>query len=122
MGLMQLKGFYYDTRTERIEANGYPIPEELKKKGYVQKNNYEGVPRWYVMPNKVWAIFDDEGTERKFNIYSYIMDSHPSRKRISLKLVQEVIMDILEGKIVATRDRQLGLVLTEAGKPAPRRK
>ena len=97
---MELLGFYYDTRTDKIEANGYPIPKELVKKGYVQKNNANGEPRWYVMTNKVWIIVLNNGKEQKYNMYTNIMAIYPRRERISLKLVQEVISRILNGEIV----------------------
>lgn len=96
---MELLGFYYDSRTDKIEAKGRPISQELLAKGYVQKDNADGIPRWYVMPNKVWIILRINGKEQKYNIYTNIMAIYPERSRISLKLALEVISKIMSGEI-----------------------
>ena len=105
---MDVLGFYYDTRTDKIDAKGYPIPDSLLAKGYVQKNNSDGVPRWYVMPNKVWILLLINGKREKFDIYTNIMAIYPERERISLKLAQEVMLRIFKGEII---------VQLEDGKP-----
>ncbi|MBR2290087.1 MAG: hypothetical protein IJ867_05770 [Clostridia bacterium] len=97
---MELMGFYYDNKEYKLPANGCPIPKELSDKGYVQKNNSEGVPRWYVKPNRVFILLNINGENQKFDIYSNIMALHPNRVNISLKLVHEVMAKILCGKIL----------------------
>ena len=99
---MELVGFFYDNREDKIEANGHPIPQSLVQKGYVQKNNANGEPRWYVMPIKVIIIMEINGENHKFNIYSNIMSIYPDRSRMSLKLAQEVIVRIINGDIEVT--------------------
>ena len=100
---MELKGFYYDNSAEKIDANGYPIPQYLVDQGYSQRNDANGYPRWYVPRIKVIVIVDENGVERKFDIYNNIMALYPERKMISLKLVHEVIKMIIEGDILIVR-------------------
>lgn len=118
---MELMGFFYDNSEEKIEANGYPIPRHLAEKGYVQKNNADGVPRWYVMPNKVMIILNINGTNRKFNIYNNVMALYPNRSRISLKLAQEVIARIIQGNIEVTMKDGKPFLIEKAPKKAKRK-
>ncbi len=96
---MELLGFIYDKPAEKISANGYPISRELLDKGYIQKNNSEGIPRWYVKPAKVWIYLEVDGVRKRYNIYENIMAIYPDRQRISVKLAQTVLAQIITGKI-----------------------
>ena len=98
--MYDLVGFHYDNSGERIEAHGYNIPKSLLDKGYVQKNDSDGVPRWYVCPCKVYIILDVKGQNRKYDVYKNIMALYPDRTRISLKLAHEVIKRIINGDII----------------------
>lgn len=96
--MYELVGFQY-IREEKIDAHGYSISPELKAKGYVQKNNADGYPRWYVMPNKVLILIEKDGRRQKYDIYKNIMILYPERQKMSLKLAQEVIARIINGDI-----------------------
>ena len=98
---MELVGFQY-VREDKLEANGWPISPELKAKGYVQKDNADGIPRWYVMPNKVLILVEDGKKRTKYDIYKNIMSIYPERKNMSLRLAQEVIIVIMNGTIELT--------------------
>lgn len=96
---MELKGFYYDNRLEKIEVWGEPLPKSYKDKGYTEKKNAEGVVRWWVPPIYVWLCVEHNGKQLKFDIYQNIMAIHPERERISLRLVQDDIARIIKGEI-----------------------
>lgn len=96
---MIILGYYYEQFKNKIHANGRPISRELINQGYTQKNNAEGIPRWYVKPNKVWILVQVDGERTKYNIYDNILYLYPERKRITLKLAHEVMCEILSGKI-----------------------
>ena len=99
---MEVLGFFYERAEEKIPANGRPISRELTSKGYVQKNNTDGVPSYYVKPCKVWLYVEINGTRRKFNIAGNILAIHPERQKLSLKLVQDTMANILNGDIDVT--------------------
>ena len=99
---MEVLGFFYERAEEKIPANGRPISRELTSKGYVQKNNTDGVPSYYVKPCKVWLYVEINGTRRKFNIAGNILAIHPERQKLSLKLAQDTVVDILNGDIDVT--------------------
>ena len=96
---MELFGFFYEHSDEKIPAEGKPRSRELIRQGFVQKNNAKGEPRWYVKPNMVWFLVELDGKIVKFNVYSQILDLYPERQRISLRLAQEVVEQVLKGKI-----------------------
>ena len=96
---MEVLGFFYEKSEDKIPANSRPITRELLNRGYVQKNNSKGEPRWFVKPCKVWLYMEINGTRRKFNIAGNILAIHPDRERISLKLVQETMVAIFNGDI-----------------------
>ena len=114
---MELLGFFYEKSEEKIHANGHPISRELLKKGYTQKNNSNGVPRWYVKPNKVWVVLEINGERQKFNIYDNIMAISPGRERMPLKLAQDTICAILSGNIeLVLRDSKPYLIRRDLSK------
>jgi len=96
---MELLGFYYEKAAEKLSAEGKPISRELLEKGYVQKDNYAGVPRWYVKPCKVWVVTEVNGVRKNFNIYDNIRAIYPERKRITLQFARQVICQIIDGRI-----------------------
>ena len=96
---MELLGFYYEKSDIKIHANGHPLPHYLRDQGYVQKNNSDGIPRWYVKPNKVWLLVEIDGQLKKFNIAHNILAIYPERHRVTLKLAQDTICLIIAGKI-----------------------
>lgn len=97
---MELLGFFYEKAAEKLPANGRQIPRELLDKGYIQKNNSEGEPRWFVKPCKVWIIVSVSGERKKFNIYDNIRAIYPERKRITLSFAQRVICQMIDGHII----------------------
>lgn len=108
---MELLGFFYEKSEDKIAANGFPIPRNLLKDGYVQKDDSDGNPVWYVKPSKVWVSVEINGIRKKFNIYNNIMALYPERQRMTLKLAQDVIALIIAGKIeLALRNGNLFLV------------
>ena len=114
---MEVLGFFYEKAEDKIPANGYPITQDLLNKGYVQKDNIDGEPRWYVKRSKVWIILEINGGWKKFDIYNNIMAIYPGRQRITLKLAQEAIFDIINGKVnLIFRDGKPFLVKREPSK------
>ena len=99
---MELLGFYYEKSDIKIHANGHPISQELRNQGYVQKNNSNGYPRWYVKPNKVWILVEIDGKQRKFNIAHNILAIYPERQRMTLKLAQDTFCLMVAGDIEFT--------------------
>ena len=114
---MDILGFYYEQNLNKLHANGRPISRELKNEGYVQKDNREGVPRWYVKPNKVWLIVRNDGVRKNYDITLNILAIYPERQRVTLKLAQETVAKILTGEITfAIVNNKPYLLLNEKGK------
>lgn len=96
---MELLGYLYEKPEDKIPANGRPITRDLMSRGYVQKNNVEGEPLWYVKRAKVWIYVNVNGEMKKFDIYSNIMSIYPDRKKMTPKLAQDVIFQIMSGDV-----------------------
>lgn len=120
---MELLGFFYEKSDVKIHANGRPITQELINQGFTQKNNSKGIPRWYVKPNKVWIVIEIDGVRKKFNIYNNILAIYPERKRMTLKLAQDVIASIIAGNIelILVNDKPR-LIRRDLGKGKNKRK
>ena len=98
---MEILGFKYE-KSDRIEAKGHPISRGLRDKGYTQINNLYGDPQYYVRPCRVWLFVLNNGKEEKWDIYSNIMAIYPNRQKMSLKLAQDVVFQIIAGTISFT--------------------